>query len=696
MPISFWNPATRLATLLIAGVLATLAAIDVALELPFYDHRFQAGETVAGADGAAVTLEELDLLQEPGELNEREVLWDFYGRQARLAQLARAGDLRVTSGDETRALTGRPAGLGDLAPLFWVHVFVAFAGLVISGWLWSLKSRDLAARLFAGSGIGLFISAIPAGVYTTRELALPAPAFRVLEELNAIGASLFGISMIGLFLVFPLRLRGWRPLLVAQAAALGLWTALFVFKLTPAWANITLVILVEMLLICAAIAAQFVATRRDPVARASLTWLGVSVLIGAGGFVGLNSVPLLLKQTPLNQGYAFLFFILIYLGLAAGLSRYRLFDVGQWAFRLLYYAVGAALLIAMDAALIFALNMERAPALGVSLLLIAVLYLPLRDLVWRRLSRRPPVANDELLADAMHVALAASGQERAQRWVEVLRKLFDPLELAPAPSRVEDARVTDEGVTLLIPAVAGSGDLKLSYPSAGRALFNRASLNLARQLVKLVQQAESSRRAYDRGVLEERRRVAQDLHDDVGARLLTGLALSDERTRPTLEGALADIRAIVGGMSGETTTWERLLADLRHECAQRLESARLELEWPAATAGLQPGREVDETLRKTLSSAFRECVSNVVRHAQARRVRVELRAEGGELRIRIEDDGRGFAPPAAGEREGFGLKSLERRVRGVSGQLRIEALRPGTRVEIRLPLPPERGDLNSR
>lgn len=677
MPITL-HPGVRLAALLLIGAVLTFIAAQQALLPLRYDYEFKIGDSMTDAAGL-FTIEPDDLIEEPGEINEHSRLFRFYERQDRLFDIMHGGSIQI---GDTR-LVGRPAKLTDLSPLFWVHVFVAFAGLLISGWVWSLKSRDGAAMLFAGSGIGLFISAIPAGIYTTRELALPALNFRILEELNAIGASIFGISMIGLFLIFPSKMKHWRSIFGGTTVALGIWTLLFTFKLTPEWANVNLIILTEMLLIMAVIAAQFFATRGNPVARASLTWLGMSVILGAGGFVFLNSVPVLLKQTPLNQGYAFLFFIIIYLGLAAGLTRYRLFDVGRWAFRLLYYAVGALLLILLDAALIYALNMERNSALGLSLLLVAFIYLPTRDLIWRKIARRTNIETDVLLADAMHVALAATPQERTQRWVSVLRKLFDPLQMVAANEVVAEVRIGAEGLTLYVPAVTGPDALKLSYPMGGRSLFDRASLNLARQLVKLVQQAEADRQAYDRGVLEERRRVAQDLHDDVGARLLTGLAHSDERMRPTLEAALADIRSIVGGMSGETVTWERLFADGRHECAQRLSSAGQNMEWKVS--GTHDSRIVPETLRKLVSSALREGVSNIIRHAKARNVRVDIHLDESVLKITIEDDGQGLTPQSEG-RAGFGLKSLERRVRAAQGELSVKSLSPGTRIEIRAPL----------
>src|SRR5690606_26865198 len=153
-------------------------------------------------------------------------------------------------------------------------------------------------------------------------------------------------------------------------------------------------------------AIQFRVTRGHPRDRAALTWLGLAVVVGAGAFVGTVITPHLLGIGALvSQGQAFLFFLLIYVGVALGVARYRLFQLDEWAFRILFYVIGVLLLLVIDAILIVTIIDERAPAFALSLLIVALVWLPLRDMLARFVLRRSEPARGNLFRQVMDVAL---------------------------------------------------------------------------------------------------------------------------------------------------------------------------------------------------------------------------------------------------------------------------------------------------
>jgi two-component system, NarL family, sensor histidine kinase DevS len=281
------------------------------------------------------------------------------------------------------------------------------------------------------------------------------------------------------------------------------------------------------------------------------------------------------------------------------------------------------------------------------------------------------------------VAFAPTLTARAAHWRALVERLYDPLEIASASAAVAEPAIEQSGLVLLLPATAGMPALRVAYPWGGRGLFGPSQLQSARRLVDLLVQAENSREAYERGVTEERRRMAQDLHDDVGARLLSGLHTADAPTRPVLHAALADIRAIVSGLVGDTATLDRVLAEVRHEAARRLEAAGIALDWPPYEA---PEADVllDYRTRKALTSAVREAVSNVIRHSGAGLVRATVVRQPDRLIMTLADDGKGLPAGAAGP-GGQGLRNLRRRIEDICGVLTIAS--PGTGTQIRFEVP---------
>ena len=80
-----------------------------------------------------------------------------------------------------------------------------------------------------------------------------------------------------------------------------------------------------------------------------------------------------------------------------------------------------------------------------------------------------------------------------------------------------------------------------------------------------------------------------------------------------------------------------------------------------------------ETHERALLRVCQEAVSNVIRHAEARRVKVSVSVDAERVQLRVADDGRGVAPGAP---RGLGLASMERRLVELGGMLRLRARRP--------------------
>jgi len=207
--------------------------------------------------------------------------------------------------------------------------------------------------------------------------------------------------------------------------------------------------------------------------------------------------------------------------------------------------------------------------------------------------------------------------------------------------------------------------------------------------------AALARQGAELAALQERHRLARDLHDAVSQRLFGIHLLASAAARA--EGASAEV-ADLEALSREAQAEMRaLLLQLRPPAlarrplpqalaelcaeAERLAATRWCLELGALPA-LGPG------LEDGLFRVAAEAVANVQRHAAAGSASLGLSAAQGSLLLVVDDDGRGFQP-GEGAPVGMGLQGMRERVQALGGVLRIKS-QPGrgTRIEASVPLAP--------
>lgn len=360
------------------GLQLTPRGENLVLDRPYLD--FPAGtvvEAVGKPGQTPLPLEALDLLAEPDSLPTYAEIEAFYDRQSALADLLAAPELEVHfqqgSGAEDMAIVmPAPRPLWSLPGSFWVQVLTGIASLLISGWVWALRPGQLAPGLFALSGLGTLLVTLTSAFYAHRGLALPGEIFAILTAINHLGIFTFAGSLCGLFLIYPRPLVRpvWLLLLPALIVPLLVLDTLHVGIEAEHYYILVVVVTFAILML---IVGQWWATRRHPAERAVLGWLGLSVAIAIATFSFLALAPGLLGlDNPLSQHYGAGAVALIYVGLALGLRRYRLFELGEWAYRILFYMVGAFALLCIDALLVAVLNLGFASALAISLLVVAL------------------------------------------------------------------------------------------------------------------------------------------------------------------------------------------------------------------------------------------------------------------------------------------------------------------------------------
>ena len=194
-----------------------------------------------------------------------------------------------------------------------------------------------------------------------------------------------------------------------------------------------------------------------------------------------------------------------------------------------------------------------------------------------------------------------------------------------------------------------------------------------------LERRDSARRALD-ATEGERRRVARELHDEIG-QTLTGVVLQLETLQPRAPEELrGELRSLEASVRAGIEEVRELVRRLRPEALDDfgLRSALVSLGSELAEhSGLRVAPSLDRVAQESLV--------NVVRHARATRAELSLQQENGAVVLRVRDDGRGI--DAAGLRSGNGVRGMRERALLVGGDLSVRHILPhGTEVQLRLPV----------
>jgi signal transduction histidine kinase len=196
------------------------------------------------------------------------------------------------------------------------------------------------------------------------------------------------------------------------------------------------------------------------------------------------------------------------------------------------------------------------------------------------------------------------------------------------------------------------------------------------------------------GQQQERQRISQEMHDDMGSGLTSLLFLSRAldpagnetalKMNRTAEQLIRKMNEIIWSMNPEQDTLDNLLAYIRTNTAELLEYAGIDFRFDIR----EPAQKikVNSEFRSNIYLVAKEAVHNIVRHSGASRVVISILVEDMKLEITVRDNGKGF-DPATNSRFGNGLKNMRRRMEQINGEIDFDR-DGGAIVSIRAPLGP--------
>ena len=253
-----------------------------------------------------------------------------------------------------------------------------------------------------------------------------------------------------------------------------------------------------------------------------------------------------------------------------------------------------------------------------------------------------------------------------------------------------------------VPIVARGGVIGAFYltDKEGAEVFDEADERLIEMLAAHAAVAIENARLFERSrelsIVEERNRVARELHDSVSQRLFgvvlateTAAELLDrdpaaarlqlERAQQLAHGSMDELRSLIFELRPAALADEGLAAALGKHIGVLRRVHDQDIALRVAGSGRLGAAAESQVFR-----IAQEAVNNALRHAGARHIAVGLDARNGGVALTVDDDGAGFDPasPALRSRR-LGLTSMEERARALGGTLTIDS-RPGAGTCIRL------------
>ena len=312
------------------------------------------------------------------------------------------------------------------------------------------------------------------------------------------------------------------------------------------------------------------------------------------------------------------------------------------------------------------LGLGQFASLTLSLFVSLALYAGVRQWILNQLLGSSMLTTERMFEQLYRIAREVEAQpERTPALLsQLLSDLFEPLEVEPVERRATRTRLAGDGSGMLIPVPQLGGDptprgaVMIRFAQRGRRLFTTEDARLTDRIVEQLRRAVHFDKAVEQGRSEERLRLAQDLHDDIGARLLT---LMYKAQSPEMEDyvrhTLQDLKTLTRGLAASNHRLSHAAAEWKSDLAHRLTAAHVELKW---TSTFDDDILLTVVHWSALTRIMRELVSNVIAHAQAQQLDIDFRLENDRIELTITDDGVGRNPQGVVARPGAGRRAQAR------------------------------------
>lgn len=324
------------------------------------------------------------------QLHSYEKIQDAVEAKQRIWPLLFDTSLRFYTDDGQQILMSPTVGRSVLSlPLkSYLTLLQSLIVMVLTVGTWAFAPSSRAVNYLTISGFGLATNVICGAYLGSSLLTIPPDIFRGVINFAAWGFTVFSYGMVALLFCFPARLFH-RPIgEIIFAGGIGL-QALISFELIQLplhsfqFANLLPIpfgVLASQL--------QWRRSKNDPIGRASVMWFSLSIYGVVSAVALLYSIPIILQISPIMSPHLANFSLaFIFIGIAAGTLKFRLFDMHRVWWKTLTWLMGGFAVVAADLFIVWQFHIDQNQALVLSLVLAGWVYFPIRQVIFHHFLR---------------------------------------------------------------------------------------------------------------------------------------------------------------------------------------------------------------------------------------------------------------------------------------------------------------------
>ncbi len=268
--------------------------------------------------------------------------------------------------------------------------------------------------------------------------------------------------------------------------------------------------------------------------------------------------------------------------------------------------------------------------------------------------------------------------------------------------RREQAKDSESDAVLIVPLLADETVIGMLEIFQRRTYVSQADIQVAKsfanQAVIAIEHARLYERVQHTAVVEERARLARDLHDSI-SQSLYALSLQARAAQRhihsgryeaaqnalqeigiTSRGALGEMRLLIFELRPPMLEQLGLVGAIEHRLKSVEERSGFTVDWSA-----ELHEELPRSLEEGLYRIVQEALNNIIKHASAARVQIRLKAESEQIRLEIADNGKGFESQQM-QNGGIGIRNMQERTENLGGRFQITSL-PGEGTHILVEVP---------